>query len=76
MTKPRKQSSTFVCTYCQRNRSIDLAVMYKPTRGPELRICAYCENIIIGFGESAGIESIRRAAAQRPLIQLRLKGGM
>ncbi len=57
--------ATFVCATCHRTTEERLAVDYKPHRGAPIRICAMCESALIGYGEEAGMEMLRRSAEER-----------
>ena len=61
-TKPR---TTFVCATCHLTTDTRLAVDYKPHRGAPMRICATCENVLIGYGEEAGLVAIQHMVQNR-----------
>lgn len=60
-----KAHTTFVCASCKATVDHRLAVDYKPAKGPAMTICANCENVLIGFGETTGMAMIRRTAIDR-----------
>ena len=61
-TRPR---TTFICATCHLTTDDRLAVDYKPHRGAPIRICAMCDNVLIGYGEDAGMAAIRDVVQNR-----------
>ena len=61
-TRPR---TTFICATCHLTTDDRLAVDYKPHRGAPIRICAMCDNVLIGYGEDAGMAAIRDLVLDR-----------
>ncbi len=58
-------TKTFVCMTCYRTMPVALEDSYKPHRGAAMRICANCHNVLIGYGETVGLQALHDAAVDR-----------